>query len=403
MHTQQRPSTDPIQDDSVDFSLVLGGFFYQVLRRAHLSGDALQLLSRRVIVLSAIAWVPLLILCVAAGSAWSDKVELPFLHDIEMHVRLLVALPILIGAELIVHQRVRPVVAAFVERKLIPQHARTQFDAAVTSAMRWRNSVVAELLMIVIVYLVGILFIWRTQMAMEVSSWYGTNVNDTLQLSWAGRWMEFISLPIFQIMLLRWYYRILIWTRFLWQVSRIKLNLLFANPDRCGGLGFLSQICYAFAPLLLAQGALLAGMLSDRVLFSHAKLTDFQLEIVGMVALVLLSVLGPLMVFSTQLLETKRIGMLEFGNLMHRAVGDFHARWLIQDKPPSQSLIDPPDIQSLANLGSSYECIKQMSWIPFTLQNVLQLAIMTLLPVAPLLLSMFSLEELLGKLFKILF
>jgi hypothetical protein len=43
---------------------------------------------------------------------------LPFLHDVEIHVRLLIALPLMIVAELIVHQRMRPVVAQFLERGL---------------------------------------------------------------------------------------------------------------------------------------------------------------------------------------------------------------------------------------------------------------------------------------------
>ena len=70
----------------------------------------------------------------------------------ELHVRLLVALPALILAEWIVHQRMRPVVRQFVVRGLIPDAARPQFDAAVASAMRLRNSVAAEVLLIACVY-----------------------------------------------------------------------------------------------------------------------------------------------------------------------------------------------------------------------------------------------------------
>ena len=47
---------------ATDFSLVLGGPLYQFLVRARLSGSALELLHRRMLVLVAVAWVPLLIL-----------------------------------------------------------------------------------------------------------------------------------------------------------------------------------------------------------------------------------------------------------------------------------------------------------------------------------------------------
>ena len=42
------------------FSLVLGGPLFQLLRRAHLSDDTLLLLRRRIIVISLLAWLPLL-------------------------------------------------------------------------------------------------------------------------------------------------------------------------------------------------------------------------------------------------------------------------------------------------------------------------------------------------------
>ena len=64
----------------------------------------LQLLHRRIVVLTTVAWVPLLALSIAEGHVWGS-VALPFLHDIEMHVDLLVALPLLVAAELIVHRR----------------------------------------------------------------------------------------------------------------------------------------------------------------------------------------------------------------------------------------------------------------------------------------------------------
>jgi len=395
-----KPNLTPI--DQMDFSLVLGGFLYQFFLRTHLSGDVLQLLTRRIVVITLLAWLPLLILSAAQGYAMPGGVQLPFLHDIELHVRLLIAMPILISAELIVHKRMRPVVSAFLERELIPPDAIPKFKAAIVSATRWRNSAYIEIIIIVIVYAIGILFIWRTQLSMDIQSWYGRVSDDKFHPSWAGWWLTTVSLPIFQFLLLRWYFRIFLWGRFLWQVSRIKLNLLFSNPDHCGGLGFLSQITYAFAPILLAQGVLLAGMICDRILYANAKLTDYQFEIIGLLALQLFCVLAPLTVFSTQLLEAKRTGMLKFGNMMHRAVHDFHIRWFNEEHPANQSLMDPPDIQSLSNLGGSYECMKQMSMIPFNLQTVIHLLIITLLPLTPLLLSMFSVEELLGKLLKIL-
>src|SRR6185436_519355 len=109
-------------------------------------------------------------------------------------------------------------------------------------------------LMIAFVYVVGVGLVWRTQVALDVASWYGVPADGKLQPSLAGWWLGCVSLPLFQFLLLRWYFRLFIWARFLWQVSRIELNLMPLHPDRCGGLGFLSSVSYAFSPVLLAQG-----------------------------------------------------------------------------------------------------------------------------------------------------
>src|SRR5579863_257942 len=111
-------STSEILREQPDFSLVLGGPLFQLLRRAHLSGPALELLRRRVLIISLFAWLPLAVLSTIEGHLLGSQ-NLPFLRDIESHVRFLVALPVLILAELIVHRRLRSVVNCFVERGVI--------------------------------------------------------------------------------------------------------------------------------------------------------------------------------------------------------------------------------------------------------------------------------------------
>src|SRR5262245_21894488 len=232
------PSRDPY-----DFSVVLGGPLYQLARRAHICGDALEMLHRRIIVITLFAWLPLLILSILDGRAWGSSVNVPFLKDIEVHVRLLVALPLLIIAELIVHLRMRATGRQFLERGLIADSSRARFDAAVGAALRLRNSVAAEVVLLAFVYFVGVFFIWPRFVALNVATWYAVPAGSAgRHLQIAGWWYVFVSLPIFQLMLFRWYFRLFIWVRFLWQVSRCELRLVPTHPDRAGGLGFLALI-----------------------------------------------------------------------------------------------------------------------------------------------------------------
>ena len=119
-----------------DFSLVLGGPLFQFFRRANLSGDALELLRRRIIVITLLAWLPLLLLSALSGQLLGGTATVPFLRVVEVHVRCLLALPLLIVAELVVHRRMKSVLTQFLECKLIPENARTRFDAAIASAVR---------------------------------------------------------------------------------------------------------------------------------------------------------------------------------------------------------------------------------------------------------------------------
>src|SRR5262249_27823292 len=152
---------------------------------------------------------------------------------------------------------------------------------------------------------------------------------------------------------------------------------------------------------LLAHGVLVSGMVANRIFFEAAKLTDFQIEILGIVPMLLLVVLTPLLVFAPQLNRAKRTGLLEYGILAQRYVSEFDQKWLRGN--PEEALIGNSDIQSLADLGNSFQVIREMRVVPFTKETILQLAIVILTPVIPLLLTMFSVNELIERVLKIVF
>ena len=403
MKSRTFTSGESLRSAPQDFSLVLGGPLFQLLRRAHLSDDALELVRQRIIVISLLAWLPLLVLSALEGHLLGESVAVPFLLDLEVHVRFLVTVPLLIAAELVVHRRTRLVVKQFLERELIPESAMTRFHAAIASAFRLRNSVLAEVLLIAFVYGVGILIIWRQYTALDAATWYATPSVEGAKLSLAGTWLGYVSLPVFQFLLVRWYFRLFIWARFLWQVSRIELSLIPTHPDRSGGMGFLAGTVYAFIPLLMAHGALLAGNLANRIFYLGAALPDFKLEIAVVVVFLLCLVVGPLLVFAPQLAQARRTGLREYGTLAQRYVREFDGKWLRGGAPADEPLVGSGDIQSLADLGNSLEVVRTMRTLPVTKEALLQLAAASLAPIMPLALTMMPLEELLKRLFGILF
>ena len=384
--------------DAQDFSLVLGGPLFQMLRRVRLSDDALLLVRQRIVAFALLAWVPPLLLSALEGHLLGTSVAVPFLKDLEMHIRFLVAMPLLIVAELVVHQRLRPIAQTFLARDLIPESAVKRFDDAITGARGLRNSVAAEMVLLAVVYGVGVLLLWRHYLVLDTTTWFATPSAGEPALTLAGCWYGYVSLPLFQFLLMRWYFRIFIWARFLWQVSRLPLRLLPTHPDRLAGLGFLSSTAYAFGVLLVAHGSMLAAQIANRIFFAGAALPEFKGEIALMVAFLLFLVFGPLLVFAPQLAQAKRQGLRDYGGLAQRYVREFDAKWMRDAAPSGEPLVGSADIQSLADLGNSYEVVRGMRILPVTREGLLQLGAAVLVPLVPLALTMMPLEELLKRL-----
>lgn len=395
----------PIQagaDPKRDYSLVLGGPLYQLLLRARLSGDGLELLWRRIITIAAIAWLPLFGLSLWSGHAFGDAIAVPFLLDVEAHVRFLNALPLLIGAELIVHRRLIPIVAQFIERRIIGPEDMPMFQRAVDSTRRLRNSVWVEVALLGFVYTVGI-WIWRTEVALEAASWYADPDGTGMRLTAAGYWLAFVSVPIFQFILLRWYFRFLVWFLFLFRVSRLNLVLLPTHADRTGGLGFLGGSVTAFALVLMAQGAILAGLIASQIFHAGRSLPEFKVQIVGFLAFFIVVTLVPLVVFVPRLAAAKRAGLRNFGGFASEYSGSFEGKWLRAGGARDSELLGSADIQSLADLGNSFEVVREMRLLPFGWRDVTRLAAITATPFLPLLLTVFSLEDLANFVIKTVF
>lgn len=387
--------------ETPDFSIVLGGPTFQLLVRSRLTTTTLELIHRRVIFISLFAWLPLFFLSAIQGTLWTG-VRLPYLYDIEMHTRFLVALPLLIFAELLVHKRMRVTVGQFTERGIITEKELPKFKEIIASAMRLRNSVLIELILFLFVFVAGH-FVWSNmsgieKLADEAGSWYSTAANGVTKLSPAGYWYVFVSRPVFQFILIRWYFRVFIWARFLWQTSQLELNLIPTHPDRAAGLGFLGGSSAVFAPLLMAHGAVVTGIISNQILYSGAKLPDFQLEILGLVGFQLLLVLGPLLAFTPVIMKSKRSGLHDYGILASKYTSEFDQKWVRGGAPDDEQLLGSGDIQSLADLGNSFQVIREIKPVPFSRDTVAHLVVFTLLPGMPLIFTIIPIEELISKL-----
>jgi len=121
------------------------------------------------------------------------------------------------------------------------------------------------------------------------------------------------------------------------------------------------------------------------------------------VAVLLLMALGPLLFFSPCLMRAKKKGLREYGMLASRYVREFDLKWVRGGATGDEKLIGSGDIQSLADMGNSFQVIRDIQPFPFGKDTVILLVAITLIPVGPLVLTMIPLEELIMKLLNAVF
>ena len=275
-----------------------------------------------------------------------------------------------------------------------------EFDAAVESGLRLRDSVFAEIVIALLAYVIS--FIVFRQLSVLDTTWYATPSNEGgATITWAGWWLILVSVPLLQFLVLRWLWRIFLWFRFLNQVSKLDLQLFPTHPDAAAGLGFVGETQRFFGILLFAYSCGATGVLADQIVYGKMSLQHFAPAIGSYAVLALLITAAPLIVFTPKLVAIRRQGLRAYGALATGYTGSFHHKWIEGDNPENEKLLGTGDIQSLADLGGSYELIEHMKPIPIDPRSLIQLVVLTLLPMLTLLLTVMPPKEIVKLLLKV--
>jgi hypothetical protein len=356
-------------------------------------GDAIRI----AIVLALGTWLPLVILCLSEGLAFGGP-RIPLLYDFEPHVRFLFALPILILAEITVGQRVRQTVAQFLDAGLVAKADEGQFVAIIEKTIRFRDSRIATFILVLLT--AG--FEWHTittQVNLDVGTWMRPVVGGSL--SDAGYWYAIVALPIYQFIILRWGYRIVVWGRFLAALARMDLRLAPTHPDEAGGIAFLGRTIVPFGAIGFALSAVLSATAAPRVMFAGENIYT-ELPVYGvLVAISLIISIGPLLFFTPKLHELKHRGLEQYGTLATAYTQQFHAKWVKHTIPTDEPLLGTADIQSLADLGNSFQIIEKMNVVPVAKEHLLGVVAPPLVPAVLLATTVVPLDKILDTLMKI--
>jgi hypothetical protein len=222
--------------------------------------------------------------------------------------------------------------------------------------------------------------------------WFQDQGERGAHLSVAGWWYVAASVML-AYLFTRLLWRYGLWCWLLFRTSRLDLRLVGTHPDRAGGLGFLNVGHAAFATVPLAASCVLASRVTTDVLQLGIPLKAFELALLSFVVLSLAVGLLPSPIFLRSLARTKRAGLVHYGKLATRYVQEFEQKWLKGEGAVGETLLGTGDIQSLADIGGSFERLATMKVTPIDRRTVLAFAVASVVPLLPVALTIMPLDE----------
>ena len=380
-----------------ELSLIEGGPGDKLLRRVHLAPPrSAEKTLRLALALAALSWIPLALLSLLGGLAWSGS-TIPFVKDLAAHFRFLFALPVLILAEIPIEARLAPAVRQFATSGLVRAEDTARFREIIRDAVRFRDWRQAEVALIVLTVILC-WFLFHSVQATGTSTWFQPGPSGHLSL--AGWWYAFVALPVYQFLLWRWVYRLLVWSRFLWQLTGLELALTPSHPDGSGGLSFLGRATVPFGLLLFALSAVLSAEIAEQIIFAGARLEDYWITYVTLAVLGLVIFVGPLLIFVPTLFHLKHEGLMQYGSLATTYTQAFQRKWLDGEAPAAEPLLGTGDIQSLADLANSYEVVRRGRLVPIDRNDIIALLLTVVVPALPLVLTVMPLAAIFRALLK---
>jgi hypothetical protein len=276
---------------------------------------------------------------------------------------------------------------------LVPAQQLGRYDRMVVSTRRLLLSRWVDVAVVGLAY-VGMLSLPVALYDADTASWVRPSSYSPRRLSLAGWWRMLVSQPVFLGLVALWLWRLLLWTRFIWGVARLDLNLVAGHPDRLGGLGVVKTCLKGFSVIAFAVGVVAAGTVAEQVAYEGRSLADFRLLIVAQVVGVVFVLAGPLLLLLRPLLTLHQRGTFEYGRLASEVGREFESRWTSGQRVDATALA-AADFSATTDLYSIVANAQAVNLFVLDFPAVIRLAAATLLPYVPVLFLVLPLEDLL--------
>jgi len=370
-------------DSADDVSLFRGGLFYRVQVLTRLVGPERWNVGRRVVIVLAITWLPLVII-----TGLSNREQLiSLLTDYEVYSRVVIAIPVLLIGQLVMEDRFGIVARHVRQAGLLEGDALQKMKDVLATIRRLRDSPFSELVIVTLIF-VELTLVWNTRVATG-PVWAVSRSGGVAHLTPAGWYYGLVCAPIYQLFLGLCFWKWLLWSYFLFRLSRMDLNLVATHPDSHGGLGFLGLSPVAFTPLAFALSVVIGASWSREIANNAARLRSFQLPAIILVVLMFIMALSPLVLFVRKLDALRRTAMLQYGVLAQRYAKYLQGKWFSPAGSPEEAQFSATEVTVLADFALSYRNIKRMRPFPADKGTLIGLALAVTVPLLPAVLAEF--------------
>jgi len=356
-----------------------------------------------ILVLS-ITWLPLIISTAIDGTLYAGT-GVTFLKDLAIQGRLLVGILMLILIKDIVYIRI-PRVLQYIYEVLIPPNEKEHFiSGALRRAKKSTDSIWSEIIFFLAVTIFAISPAETTTlflMQVESGSWLISQKEGREVLSFAGNWAQYISIPIFQFLLLRWLWRYIVWLILLYRISKINLILKPTHPDGSGGIGIIILAQRNFLMFFIACGMAISCVMINLLLNKGISFDVLKIEILGFIIFSIILLIFPLLFFMRKLIKTKYEGQLELSKAGINLSNKYEEEWVKpmgNEKKIAEDTVDP---SMQVDYSGVYLLLQDLRIIPLRVSDVMFMAIALYLPFIPIFFIQFSIVELLQKLMGLL-
>lgn len=371
----------PADDGDLEVSLVRGDALFRLQRALGLIPAHGLGVVRRATLAGLVTWAPLAVAAAAADRFWPGAAAEPLAHQFGVHARFLVAVPVLILGEALVHAVECRVVPHFVRSGLVADDVRPDFTAVLrrTAAARegWRPWAVVAVL-------VAVSAVAGLERSSHELRWALPGPTPSIALRFGTFWFHFVSRPIFIALLLIWLWRMGLATLLMWRIARLPLALVPTHPDRAGGLGFTGLLPASFASVTFAVAAVLSAQWTHEALYHGMPLGAVLMPLGTLVTLAALLLLAPLAAFLRPLMVARRRALLDYGALVaehHRLV---QRRWLFGEPVQEAPMLHAPELGPVADTVSLYQAVMRMRPLPVDRWLLAAIAVPVAVPLLPL-------------------